>query len=48
LRSRRVDRWTRTAAPSFGADNRAILAELGYDDARVDALHAAGVVSDTI
>lgn len=48
LRSRRVDRWTRAAAPSFGADNRTILAELGYDDVRVDALYAAGVVSDTI
>ena len=34
----------RQAAPAFGADTNAVLAELGYDAARITALRAAGVI----
>jgi crotonobetainyl-CoA:carnitine CoA-transferase CaiB-like acyl-CoA transferase len=34
----------RQAAPAFGADTDAVLAEIGYDAARITALRAAGVI----
>jgi crotonobetainyl-CoA:carnitine CoA-transferase CaiB-like acyl-CoA transferase len=34
----------RAAAPELGADTRAILRELGYDDAEIDAFERDGVV----
>ena len=31
-------------APALGADSEAVLAELGYDDARIERLRADGVI----
>jgi alpha-methylacyl-CoA racemase len=36
-------RWEPRPAPAAGADTRAVLAELGYESARIDALIRAGV-----
>lgn len=36
---------TPTAPPLLGQDSRAVLAEMGYDEAAVDALTAAGIVA---
>lgn len=37
----------RRGAPELGGDTRAILAELGYDGERIDALTASGAIVDT-
>jgi succinate---hydroxymethylglutarate CoA-transferase len=34
----------RQAAPALGADTDAVLTELGYEEARITALRAAGVI----
>ena len=34
----------RTGPPADGAHTREVLAELGYDAAEIDALHASGAV----
>jgi crotonobetainyl-CoA:carnitine CoA-transferase CaiB-like acyl-CoA transferase len=39
-------RYEPVAAPALGADNAAILRRLGYDDARIDELAAAGVIAE--
>ena len=39
-----VSRAIPTAAPAYGADTDAVLAELGYDMARIAELRAAGVL----
>ncbi|PKP95046.1 MAG: CoA transferase [Alphaproteobacteria bacterium HGW-Alphaproteobacteria-16] len=36
---------TPTAPPLLGQDSRAVLAEMGYDEAAVDALAAAGIIA---
>ncbi|MCW5665199.1 MAG: CoA transferase [Piscinibacter sp.] len=36
----------RHGPPALGAHGRALLHELGYDDAAIDALHAAGVLAE--
>jgi len=35
-----------TAAPSAGEHSESVLAELGYDDAKIEALRNAGVLGD--
>jgi crotonobetainyl-CoA:carnitine CoA-transferase CaiB-like acyl-CoA transferase len=41
-------RWNRTAAPTMGADNTALLAELGYAGEAIDRLRADGVIAEAV
>jgi crotonobetainyl-CoA:carnitine CoA-transferase CaiB-like acyl-CoA transferase len=40
--------WNRSAAPTLGADNQALLSELGYDGETIDTLRAAGVIAEGV
>jgi crotonobetainyl-CoA:carnitine CoA-transferase CaiB-like acyl-CoA transferase len=41
-------RWNRTAAPTLGADNVALLTELGYSAGAIDQLRADGVIAQEV
>ena len=43
-----VEAWVRAAAPTLGADNRTLLAEVGVDDDEIERLTALGVIGDAI
>jgi crotonobetainyl-CoA:carnitine CoA-transferase CaiB-like acyl-CoA transferase len=41
-------RWNRTAAPTMGVDNAALLTELGYAAEAIDRLRADGVIAEAV
>jgi crotonobetainyl-CoA:carnitine CoA-transferase CaiB-like acyl-CoA transferase len=46
FRFSRVDHWLRLPAPTLGRDNDAVLGDLGYSPARIEALRQTGLVGD--